>query len=549
MRKNPGNGRQRFKKRVTGSGLALIWTLFLTFLVLQPAHAFQFEKVTDFNGWWDWTNSPDSVDFYYDGDSVKIHSHVAPSEDYAWGNVAQEKYTSSIGVMTTLTAENISGYARSGIVYYDIGQMNEHEIQAQIFIERVYGSNEATVGYLITETLPEGWNELTRETIANVTGTTFTIALARMGNVIFFYLEGYDVRSFAPTFDLGSQGCKWGVFATTSLEGNAEATFGDIFAIDRGEPRPTITANGSTAPITVSPPSPVSVDIALDPGAEAGLMADWWVAVNTPFPEPNNWYTYVYPTGWQSGVHLCAQGPLFDLSPPFEVLDSPLPEGDYTFYFAIDPPDGILTADFVDSVEVHSVPTLSGWWDIFVPSVDSAKIDAMYLTQEGSTVTGTNILSHAITGTFDDNVVQLLFDDYSGDSFSGTLTGDTITGTWDAIIPGYFEKSAFHIVSFTPGETLGSLTPLFSWTLCPSADTYSIHVMRDNAVGNCDETNSCIGIWSMGNIAGTEVSYNSDGSASEALAPGNIYRVRVYAYAEGSAVETTMDVHFGVSNG
>jgi hypothetical protein len=40
---------------------------------------------------------------------------------------------------------------------------------------------------------------------------------------------------------------------------------------------------------------------------------------------------------------------LFDLA-PFEVLNMALPTGEYSFYFAVDRPDGIPTAELVDSV-------------------------------------------------------------------------------------------------------------------------------------------------------------------------------------------------------
>jgi len=74
--------------------------------------------------------------------------------------------------------------------------------------------------------------------------------------------------------------------------------------------------------------------------------------VHTPFAAPGDWYTYVYPTGWMPGVHLCAQTGLFDLA-PFQVLNMALPVGNYTFYFAIDLPDGIPTAELMDSVTVQ----------------------------------------------------------------------------------------------------------------------------------------------------------------------------------------------------
>ena len=103
-----------------------------------------------------------------------------------------------------------------------------------------------------------------------------------------------------------------------------------------------VKANGQNGPIVVSPSTPVSIDISLDPGNRAGELADWWIAAKTPFAPPGDWYTYVYPTGWKPGINLCVQTPLFALS-PFEVLNMTLPAGDYTFYFVIDDPDRVAT--------------------------------------------------------------------------------------------------------------------------------------------------------------------------------------------------------------
>ena len=190
---------------------------------------------------------------------------------------------------------------------------------------------------------------------------------------------------------------------------------------------------------------------------------------------------------------------------------------------------------------------VSGWWDIFVPSVDPKKIDAMYIFQDTPNLSGYNILTHVITGTIDGNSIQLFFTDYSGYSFIGTFSDDTITGNFDQTTPAYFKKSTFHIENFTPGENLPESSCRFSWTQSLSANSYSIKVMRDNSEGNCDDSNSCSTIWNMDDINQTEIIYNSDASASEALIPGNIYRVRINAYSNGSIVDTTMDVHFGVS--
>ena len=117
---------------------------------------------------------------------------------------------------------------------------------------------------------------------------------------------------------------------------------------------PDIKANGSDGPVVVSQGEFVSIGISLNAGDKAGQNADWWVAVNTPFAPPGDWYTFVYPgLNWLPGVNLCAQTGLFDLA-PYEVLNMTLPVGTYTFYFALDDPDGMATGPWwgPDSVEV-----------------------------------------------------------------------------------------------------------------------------------------------------------------------------------------------------
>jgi hypothetical protein len=120
-------------------------------------------------------------------------------------------------------------------------------------------------------------------------------------------------------------------------------------------PAADIQANGSDGPVTAPNGTPVSVIVGLEPAEYAGFNADWWIAVHTPFAAPGDWYTYVHPTGWQGGIHRCVQTPLFQFS-GFEVLNMALPVGGYTFYFAVDPPDGIPTAEVVDSVAVEVTP-------------------------------------------------------------------------------------------------------------------------------------------------------------------------------------------------
>jgi len=117
-------------------------------------------------------------------------------------------------------------------------------------------------------------------------------------------------------------------------------------------PVPDIKANGSDGPVTVSPSQSVAVTISLDPGEFGGYNADWWVAVQTPFSPPGNWYSYVYPTGWKTGINLCVQTPLFQLGST-QVLNMTLPVGQYTFYFALDEPTGQPEVRVFDAVEVQ----------------------------------------------------------------------------------------------------------------------------------------------------------------------------------------------------
>jgi uncharacterized repeat protein (TIGR01451 family) len=110
-----------------------------------------------------------------------------------------------------------------------------------------------------------------------------------------------------------------------------------------------IKANGSDAPVTLSSSTPLSITVSLDPGNFTGYKAEWWIAANTPM----GWYSYVYPTGWTPGIHLCIQKPLFNL-PTFEVLNRTLPPGDYTFYYVLDGQlDGQVDKTLLDSVQVH----------------------------------------------------------------------------------------------------------------------------------------------------------------------------------------------------
>ncbi len=98
------------------------------------------------------------------------------------------------------------------------------------------------------------------------------------------------------------------------------------------DPAPDIKANGSDGPITITTSDTLSLTVNLDSGSHAGENVDGWLLANTPF----GLYHYDLLSGWQPGVAITYQGPLFDFS-PYEVLNmSGLPVGTYTCYFGVD---------------------------------------------------------------------------------------------------------------------------------------------------------------------------------------------------------------------
>jgi YVTN family beta-propeller protein len=128
-----------------------------------------------------------------------------------------------------------------------------------------------------------------------------------------------------------------------------------ITVLKVAEPAPDIKANGSDDPLFVTPSESVDISISLDPGDYPGVQADWWVAAKTPF----GWYYYDNTGTWLPGFYVSYQGPLFDLTPPLEVLNtSDLPIGIYTFYFGVDGNrNGNLDEPlYYDSVEVNITP-------------------------------------------------------------------------------------------------------------------------------------------------------------------------------------------------
>ena len=120
-----------------------------------------------------------------------------------------------------------------------------------------------------------------------------------------------------------------------------------------------IKANDSDGPVTTLKRDLLRATVSLDPDSHVGVECDWWVAVNTPFDPPNDWFHFDL-SGWIPGLSFTYQGPLFDLGTVTVFNMADLPAGTYTFYFAVDTNmNGFLDIGnklFFDSIVVTIIP-------------------------------------------------------------------------------------------------------------------------------------------------------------------------------------------------
>ncbi len=137
-----------------------------------------------------------------------------------------------------------------------------------------------------------------------------------------------------------------GIFGKMTNQGDASIDM--ITADARTAPSPNLKVNGEENGITLSSATPVSITVSLLAGTHAGQNADQWIVAKAP----SGWWSYVGGQ-WVPGFRRLSNGPLADLTER-EILNTPLPPGDYTVYCAIDDnTDGVFDATWWDSIEIH----------------------------------------------------------------------------------------------------------------------------------------------------------------------------------------------------
>ncbi len=95
---------------------------------------------------------------------------------------------------------------------------------------------------------------------------------------------------------------------------------------------PDLKANGLDGPVDVTAQETVSITVSLGPADALAQTAEWWLVAETD----HGLFSYVYPSGWQVGIHEALVGPIIP-QPSIEVFRGILTPGRYTIYFALDP--------------------------------------------------------------------------------------------------------------------------------------------------------------------------------------------------------------------
>ncbi|MBF0509697.1 MAG: hypothetical protein HQK57_12335 [Deltaproteobacteria bacterium] len=106
------------------------------------------------------------------------------------------------------------------------------------------------------------------------------------------------------------------------------------FSYEDNPPVMKIKGNGATGPIEIKTTDSLRISLSLDPKGFSGKQAAWFLTAKTPF----GLYSYTPVKGvwvWQSGNFHAYQGKLTGFSDVPVSTVTGLPEGDYTFVFAV----------------------------------------------------------------------------------------------------------------------------------------------------------------------------------------------------------------------
>jgi hypothetical protein len=299
--------------------------------------------------------------------SPTISDTIFKNNDIVYWGGAVQFWSAGGDITNCLFHDNIAGNGGSGfatVTYYD-GSGGGHTINITncTFANNSGDSSSSAAihnrGATVNVTNSIFWNNMGTSGIYNNYGTTTASFSDMQGGVPGSVTDGGNNIMLDPAFvgsgdyhltfgslciDVADNSATY--LPSEDFEGDDRVIDGDkngTAIVDMGAdeynpaPIPDIEANGSDDPITITKGTPLSITVEMDPGDYTGDSADYWCVVSTPFPAPNNWYYYPYPSGlWTPGREATFQGPIIRV-PSLEILNmSNLPAGMYTFYFGVD---------------------------------------------------------------------------------------------------------------------------------------------------------------------------------------------------------------------
>lgn len=205
------------------------------FLFSFAVYAFTFQPVSNFSGWTE--NRSNSVSFEISGSSMTMN--VDGSTGYGNGSFYKE-FPNSIGMMVTVDILSMSGITNAGIAKFEIGKTQSgNRIQALIWIGT--DGEKKKISYNIHERDSET-NEYVRSLLDGVlggygeliVGNSITVALARVGNEIWFHASGKGILKYAlsdmATGNPHARCALWGD-AQSGSSNSINATYSNLYMI------------------------------------------------------------------------------------------------------------------------------------------------------------------------------------------------------------------------------------------------------------------------------------------------------------------------------
>ncbi len=306
-----------------------------------------------------------------DGHATQGAAYVFSGSGAAW--TQQAKLTASDGAAgdqfgASVALSSDGNTAIAGAAYATVGG-NANQGAAYVFANSImqfcpsaYGVSESAGSIILTVTRANGASGAASVNYATADGTALAGTDYTAASGTLTWADG-DAGGKTVTIPiLNRSGTQAERVFTVNLSGASGAVLGSassavvtiteaLFGLD-------VLLNGSEGPLTLSEGSELAVTVSLSPAQYENYPVDLWMVASTPaglyyMNSVLAWTT----AGSMSALHPVYQGGLFALQPHVVLDTAALPAGTYTFYFGVDPLNGILDPDVIyESASVIITP-------------------------------------------------------------------------------------------------------------------------------------------------------------------------------------------------